>query len=231
MTAPDWSGKPVIGIVNTGATSTPATRICGAREDVKRGVLQGGGFPIELTAMSSPSPREALACCIAILAMETEELFAQPSVDGAVLLGGCDKPRPADHGRDQHGGFRSCAGPARCCAATGAAKRSARVGTRGILGDEKRAATSPKRLERDRRRHLALPTAPHGDGHGRHHDGDTEALGSRCRARRRSRRPTPAMRACARRRRRIVDMVWRTFVPARILSPASFDNAIRSTWR
>ena len=40
--------------------------------------------------------------------------------------------------------------------------------------------------------------------------------------------PTPTTRACARQSgRRIVEMVWEDLTPAKILSPAAFDNAIK----
>ncbi len=49
----DWVGKPVIGIVNTWSDINACLGHLRARaEDVKRGVWQAGGFPVELPAMS-----------------------------------------------------------------------------------------------------------------------------------------------------------------------------------
>ena len=50
--------------------------------EIKRGIWQSGGFPIELPALSN------------LLALEVEELLRQHPVDGAVLMGGCDKTTP-----------------------------------------------------------------------------------------------------------------------------------------
>src|SRR5574340_1175534 len=51
--AADWSGKPVIAIVNTWSDINPChTHLRARAESVKRGVLQAGGFPLELPAMS-----------------------------------------------------------------------------------------------------------------------------------------------------------------------------------
>ena len=49
----DWQGKPVIGIINTWSEINPCHAHLRVRaENVKRGVLQAGGFPIELPAIS-----------------------------------------------------------------------------------------------------------------------------------------------------------------------------------
>src|SRR3954465_4144441 len=49
----DWAGKPVIGIINTWSEINACHAHLRTRaENVKRGVLQAGGFPIELPAMS-----------------------------------------------------------------------------------------------------------------------------------------------------------------------------------
>src|SRR5882757_7108286 len=94
---PDWSGKPVIGIVNTWSDINACHAHLRARaEDVKRGVLQAGGFPIELPAMSLAEPfvKPSTMLYRNFLAMETEELLRSHPIDGAVLLGGCDKTTP-----------------------------------------------------------------------------------------------------------------------------------------
>jgi dihydroxy-acid dehydratase len=96
--AADWVGKPVIGIINTWSDINPCHAHLRARaEDVKRGVLQGGGFPIELPAMSLAEifVKPSTMLYRNFLAMETEELLRSHPLDGAVLLGGCDKTTPA----------------------------------------------------------------------------------------------------------------------------------------
>src|SRR6266404_6766659 len=96
--AADWGGRPVIGIINTWSEINACHAHLRARaEDVKRGVLQAGGFPIELPAMSLAEPfvKPSTMLYRNFLAMETEELLRSHPIDGAVLLGGCDKTTPA----------------------------------------------------------------------------------------------------------------------------------------
>ena len=65
-------------------------------EDVKRGVLMAGGFPVELPAISVSESfvKPTTMMYRNFLAMETEELLRSHPVDGAVLMGGCDKTTP-----------------------------------------------------------------------------------------------------------------------------------------
>jgi dihydroxy-acid dehydratase len=95
--AEDWKGKPVIGIINTWSDINPCHAHLRARaENVKRGVLQAGGFPIELPAMSLAETfvKPTTMMYRNFLAMETEELLRSHPLDGAVLMGGCDKTTP-----------------------------------------------------------------------------------------------------------------------------------------
>ena len=95
--ADDWAGKPVIGIINTWSEINACHAHLRARaENVKRGVLQAGGFPIELPAMSLAEPfvKPSTMLYRNFLAMETEELLRSHPIDGAVLMGGCDKTTP-----------------------------------------------------------------------------------------------------------------------------------------
>jgi dihydroxy-acid dehydratase len=96
--AGDYGGKPVIGIINTWSDINSCHAHLRARaEDVKRGVLQAGGFPLELPAMSLAEPfvKPTTMLYRNFLAMETEELLRSHPIDGAVLMGGCDKTTPA----------------------------------------------------------------------------------------------------------------------------------------
>jgi dihydroxy-acid dehydratase len=93
----DVQGKPVIAIINTWSDlSTCHSHFRTRAEEVKRGVWQAGGFPVELPAMAitetymKPSPMMYRN----FLAMETEELLRSQPIDGAVLMGGCDKTTP-----------------------------------------------------------------------------------------------------------------------------------------
>src|SRR5437660_385114 len=93
----DFAGKPVIAIVNTWSELNPCHYHLRERaEAVKRGVWQAGGFPVELPALSitetfmKPSPMLYRN----LLAMQTEEMLRSMPIDGAVLMGGCDKTTP-----------------------------------------------------------------------------------------------------------------------------------------
>jgi dihydroxy-acid dehydratase len=93
----DWAGKPVIAILNTWSDINPCHAHFKQRvEDVKRGVFQAGGFPIELPALSLSEPfvKPTTMLYRNMLAMEAEELLRSHPVDGAVLMGGCDKTTP-----------------------------------------------------------------------------------------------------------------------------------------
>ena len=95
--AQDGRGKPVIGIINTWSDINACHAHLRARaEDVKRGVLQAGGFPLELPAISLAEPfvKPTTMLYRNFLAMETEELLRSHPIDGAILLGGCDKTTP-----------------------------------------------------------------------------------------------------------------------------------------
>jgi dihydroxy-acid dehydratase len=96
--AEDYSGKPVVGIINTWSDINPChTHFRERAEEVKRGVWQAGGFPVELPAMSLSEPFQKPSTMLYrnFLAMETEELLRSHPIDGAVLMGGCDKTTPA----------------------------------------------------------------------------------------------------------------------------------------
>ena len=93
----DYAGKPVIGIVNTWSDLQQCHAHFPERvEEVKRGVWQAGGFPVELPAMSLSEPvvKPTTMLYRNFLAMETEELLRSHPIDGAVLMGGCDKTTP-----------------------------------------------------------------------------------------------------------------------------------------
>ena len=95
--AEDWSGKPVIGIINTWSDLAHCHAHFKNRvEQVKRGVFQAGGFPIELPAISLAEPivKPTTMLYRNFLAMEAEELLRSHPIDACVLMGGCDKTTP-----------------------------------------------------------------------------------------------------------------------------------------
>lgn len=94
----DWAGKPVIAVINTWSDINPChTHFKQRVEEVKRGVWQAGGFPLEMPALSLSEPfvKPTTMMYRNLLAMEVEEILRSHPVDGAVLMGGCDKTTPA----------------------------------------------------------------------------------------------------------------------------------------
>jgi len=94
----DYKEKPIVAIINTWSD----INMCHAHfkdrvEDVKRGIFQAGGFPLELPAISLSEQfvKPTTMMYRNFLAMETEELLRSHPVDGVVLMGGCDKTTPA----------------------------------------------------------------------------------------------------------------------------------------
>ena len=93
----EFAGKPIIGIINTWSDFAQCHAHFKHRvDDIKRGVLQAGGFPVELPAisLSESTVKPTTMLYRNFLAMETEELIRSQPVDGVVLMGGCDKTTP-----------------------------------------------------------------------------------------------------------------------------------------
>ncbi|MDX3543787.1 L-arabinonate dehydratase [Streptomyces europaeiscabiei] len=91
-------GKPVIAILNTWSDINPChVHLRDRAQAVKRGVWQAGGFPLEfpVSTLSETFQKPTPMLYRNMLAMETEELLRSYPVDGAVLMGGCDKSTPA----------------------------------------------------------------------------------------------------------------------------------------
>jgi dihydroxy-acid dehydratase len=90
-------GKPVIAILNTWSDINPCHMHLRERaQQVKRGVWQAGGFPLEfpVSTLSETYQKPTPMMYRNLLAMETEELLRSYPIDGAVLMGGCDKTTP-----------------------------------------------------------------------------------------------------------------------------------------
>ena len=93
-----FDGRPVIGICNTWSELTP----CNAHlrilaEQVKRGVFEAGGFPLEFPVMSLGETlmRPTTMLYRNLVSMDVEESIRANPLDGVVLLVGCDKTTPA----------------------------------------------------------------------------------------------------------------------------------------
>jgi dihydroxy-acid dehydratase len=231
--SPDWGAKPVIGIINTWSDINACHGHLRARaEDVKRGILQAGGLPVELPAMSLAEPMVKPTTMLYrnFLAMETEELLRSHPIDGAVLMGGCDKTTPG-----LVMGAISMGLPAIYVPAGPALRGNWRGQTLGSgsdawrYWDEKRAGTI---TEEDWAEIEGGISRSHGTcmvmGTAATMMATAEALGLALPGA----SSIPAVdsshiRMCAAAGRRIVDMVWEDLTPARVLTPASFDNAIR----
>ena len=93
----DFRGKPIIGILNTWSELNTCHGHFPERvQDVKRGVLAAGGFPVEMPALSVDESftKQTSMLYRNMLAMETEEMIRSHPLDGVVLMGGCDKTTP-----------------------------------------------------------------------------------------------------------------------------------------
>src|SRR5260370_12360859 len=93
-----FDGRPHIAIANTASDLTPCNlHLDQVAESVKQGVWEAGGVPMNLPVASLG---ESLVRPTAMLwrnmaAMATEEMLRANSIDGVVLLGGCDKTIPS----------------------------------------------------------------------------------------------------------------------------------------
>ncbi len=229
----DWVGKPVIGILNTWSDINACHgHLRDRAEDVKRGVYQAGGFPIELPAMSLAEPfvKPSTMLYRNFLAMEAEELLRSHPIDGAVLMGGCDKTTPGLIMGAISMGIPAIYVPA------GPMLRGNWRGN--VLGsgsdawkywDEKRAGRIGDEewneieggISRSFGTCMVMGTAATMMA-------ITEALGLALPGS--SAIPAPDAnhpRMCAAAGRRAVEMVWEDLTPNKILTPAAFDNAIR----
>lgn len=93
----EFLGRPVIAILNTWSDLSPCHAHLRERaRSVRDGILQAGAFPVELPALSlgEVMVKPTTMLYRNFLAMEAEELLRSHPVDGAVLMGGCDKTTP-----------------------------------------------------------------------------------------------------------------------------------------
>ena len=229
----DWAGKPVIGILNTWSEINACHGHLRERaEDVKRGVWQAGGFPIELPAMSLAEPfvKPSTMLYRNFLAMECEELLRSHPIDGAVLIGGCDKTTPGLIMGGISMGLPAIYVPAGPMLRGNWHGRTLGSGSDvWKYWDEKRAGNIGEKewneieggIARSFGTCMVMGTAATMMA-------ITEALGLALPGA--SSIPAPDAnhpRMCAAAGRRIVDMVWEDLTPDKILTAPAFDNAIR----
>ncbi|MEJ8850118.1 L-arabinonate dehydratase [Variovorax rhizosphaerae] len=94
----EWEGKPLVAIMNSWSDYNPCHMHFRQRvDDVKRGVLQAGGFPLEMPTISLNDSivKPSALLYRNLMAMEVEEMIRCYPVDAVVLMGGCDKTGPA----------------------------------------------------------------------------------------------------------------------------------------
>lgn len=97
MAREQFLGKPVIAVINTWSDLSPCHAHLRERAtQVKAGIIAAGGCPVELPAMSlgEVMVKPTTMMYRNFLAMECEELLRSLPIDGAVLMGGCDKTTP-----------------------------------------------------------------------------------------------------------------------------------------
>jgi dihydroxy-acid dehydratase len=93
-----FDGRPVIGICNTWSELTPCNSHFRVLADqVRQGVLEAGGFPLEFPVMSLGETlmRPTTMLFRNLVSMDVEESIRANPLDGVVLLMGCDKTTPA----------------------------------------------------------------------------------------------------------------------------------------
>jgi len=229
----DWAGKPVIGIVNTWSDMNSChTHFPERVQEVKRGVWQAGGFPVELPALNLGEVfvKPTTMLYRNFLAMETEELLRSHPVDGAVLMGGCDKTTPGllmgaasvdlpvifmPAGPMLRGNWRG----ETLGSGSDVWKYEAELRAGNITNDDWREieaaiarsagtcmtmGTAATMMSLAEALGLTLPGASSIPAVDAHHSRMATACG-----------------------RRIVDMVWQDVTPSKIVTPAAIDNAIK----
>ena len=93
-----FDGRPVVGICNTWSELTPCNaHLRGIAEQVKRGVWEAGGLPVEFPVMSTgeSNMRPTAMLYRNLVSMDVEESIRANPIDGVVLLCGCDKTTPS----------------------------------------------------------------------------------------------------------------------------------------
>ncbi len=230
--AEDWEGRPIIAVLNTWSEAQPCHMHFKDRvEWVKRGILQAGGFPMELPALSLSENfvKPTTMLYRNMLAMEVEELLRSHPVDGAVLMGGCDKTTPGLTMGAVSMGLPFIFLPAGPMLRGNYAGKVLGSGTDGFkYWDERRAGTISKEewqgieggIARSYGHCMTMGTASTmtaiAEGFGLCLPGSSSIPAADANHQRMS-------AACG---RRIVDMVWDDLTPDKIITEASTRNAV-----
>ena len=230
--AAEAEGRPVIAILNSWSELSQChTHFPQRVAEVKRGVWQAGGFPLEIPvlAVSEMFMKPTAMFYRNLLALEVEEVLRSHPVDGAVLMGGCDKTVPGllmgaismdlpavflpagpmlagRHGRERLGSGTDVWkywDQRRAGCLDACVWRQLEEGIARSAGTCMTMGTASTLAALTETLGLALPGAA------------TIPAVHSAHAR--------MAAACG---RRIVDMVWEDLRPSRILSAAAFDNAI-----
>ena len=93
-----FSGRPHIAIANTASDLTPCNaHLNEVAASVRDGIYEAGGIPLNLPVVSlgETNVRPTAMLWRNMAAMATEEMLRANPIDGAVLLGGCDKTIPS----------------------------------------------------------------------------------------------------------------------------------------
>ena len=226
----DWD-RPIIGIINTWSDINPCHAHFPDRvEWVKRGILQAGGMPIELPALSLSEPfvKPTTMLYRNLLAIECEELIRSHPIDGVVLMGGCDKTTPGLIMGATSAGLPAIYVPAGPMLRGNF--RGASLGSGSDVWkywDERRAGTISDEewsemeggIARSYGHCMTMGTASTMTAF-------AEALGLTLPGASSIPAPDSAhQRMAAASGKRAVEMVWEDLTPARILTRAAFDNA------
>ncbi len=237
LRAGGWTGKPVIAIINTWSDLQPCHSHFKQRvDDVKRGILMAGGFPVELPALSVAESfvKPTTMMYRNMLAMETEELLRSHPVDGAVLMGGCDKTTPAlllgatsmnipavfvPAGPMLRGNWQGeCSARARIAGNTGRAARGQDHGP-GLARGSK--AVSPARYGTCMTMGTASTMTAIAEAIGMVLPGGSSIPAA----------DAGHIRLCSKSGRRIVEMVWEDLTPRKIRPAPRSRTESRSRWR
>jgi len=228
----DYADKPIIAILNTWSEINSCHSHFKARvEEVKRGVWQAGGFPLEMPAMTIAEPFQKPSPLLYrnLLAMETEELLRSFPVDGSVLMGGCDKTTPGLIMGATSMGLPTIFMPAGPMLRGNAGGKTLGSGSDMFKGwNEVRAGVMAREqwdellggIARSPGHCMTMGTASTMTS-------AAEALGLTLPGA--ASIPAPDSRhaqMATATGRRIVDMVWEDLRPSRVLTAAAFDNAV-----
>jgi dihydroxy-acid dehydratase len=232
----DLMDRPMVAIINTWSDLSPCHAHLRERaEAVKRGILLAGGVPVELPAMSlgEVMVKPTTMLYRNFLAMEVEELLRSLPCDGVVLLAGCDKTTPGTVM-----GAISMDIPTLFCPAgsmlndrivKGGVARTVGAGThtRMVWDDFQAGHVSAAEFQRMESRMTRTPGTCNTMGTASTMTAIVEALGLTLPGA----SSIPALDSAHVRMatdcgQRIVGMVWEDLKPSRMLTRASYDNAM-----